>query len=101
MRAPAKQAQQALQHCLCKQPHSADMTEELLTGSRVRSNTLILAAYTGCVQREVVGVPEMEGVRARPNAGRKAPAANGRDIRLYAKAQHKFWRILMNVCLLR
>lgn len=41
--------------------------------------------------------PEMEGVRAMPMEGRRAPAARGIPTRLYPKAHHRFCRIFWKV----
>jgi len=45
---------------------------QLLLGARH------MVPWSGCIHKMWETVPEMEGVRARPEAGRKAPAANGR-----------------------
>jgi len=42
----------------------------------------------------------MEGVRAKPQPGNRAPAATGRPIKLYPNAQKRFCLILEKVQLL-
>ncbi|WP_410477552.1 hypothetical protein [Nostoc sphaeroides] len=52
---------------------------------------------TTLTELKAINAAAPEGLRTKPRLGNKTPAAKGMPTVLYAKAQNKFWRILLKV----
>lgn len=52
---------------------------------------------TTLTELKAMSAAALDGLRTKPRLGNRKPAAKGMPKVLYANAQNKFWRILLNV----